>query len=100
MQGVHAFEPKTKANIDLESFVAEDHFLRRINRVHFTRPVIYPRVDNGLLFRRTRPTFDRSGSLLPHATGGVLLRNREGSPPVRGSPLQPGLSLVLPVVAG
>jgi hypothetical protein len=24
MQGVHAFEPKTKANIDLESFVAED----------------------------------------------------------------------------
>ncbi len=33
MQGVHAFEPKAKASIDLESFVAEDHFLRRIYRV-------------------------------------------------------------------
>ena len=33
MQGVHAFEPKAKASVDLESFVAEDHFLRRIDRV-------------------------------------------------------------------
>jgi hypothetical protein len=33
MQGVHAFEPKSKVSIDLESFVAEDHFLRRIDRV-------------------------------------------------------------------
>jgi transposase len=33
MQGMHAFEPKAKANIDLESFVAEDHFLRQIVRV-------------------------------------------------------------------
>jgi transposase len=33
MQGVHAFDPKAKASIDLESFVAEDHFLRRIDRV-------------------------------------------------------------------
>ena len=33
MQGVHAFDPKAKASIDLESFVAEDHFLRQIDRV-------------------------------------------------------------------
>jgi transposase len=33
MQGVHAFDPKVKTSIDLESFVAEDHFLRRIDRV-------------------------------------------------------------------
>ena len=32
MQGMHALEPKTKASSDLESFVSEDHFLRRINR--------------------------------------------------------------------
>jgi hypothetical protein len=30
MQGVQAFEPTAKASIDLESFVAKDHFLRRI----------------------------------------------------------------------
>ena len=33
MQGVHAFHPKVKTTIDLESFVAEDDFLRRIDRV-------------------------------------------------------------------
>jgi transposase len=33
MQGVHAFNPKAKVSIDLESFVAEDHFLRQIDRV-------------------------------------------------------------------
>ena len=33
MQGVHAFDPKAKASIDLDSFVAEDHFLRQIDRV-------------------------------------------------------------------
>jgi hypothetical protein len=33
MQGVHAFDPKVKTSIDLESFVAADHFLRRIDRV-------------------------------------------------------------------
>ena len=33
MQGVHAFDPKAKVSFDLESLVAEDHFLRRINRV-------------------------------------------------------------------
>jgi transposase len=33
MQGVHAFDPKAKASIDLESFVAADHFLRQIDRV-------------------------------------------------------------------
>jgi hypothetical protein len=33
MQGVHAFEPKVKSSIDLDSFVAEDHFLRRIDCV-------------------------------------------------------------------
>jgi hypothetical protein len=33
MQGVHAFDPKVKTSIDLESFVAEDHALRRIDRI-------------------------------------------------------------------
>lgn len=33
MQEVQAFEPKAKASIDLESFVAADHFLRQIDRV-------------------------------------------------------------------
>ena len=33
MQGVHAFDPKAKMSIDLESFVAADHFLRQIDRV-------------------------------------------------------------------
>ena len=33
MQGVHAFDPKATASIDLESFVAADHFLRRVDRI-------------------------------------------------------------------
>lgn len=33
MQGVHAFDPKGQTSISLESFVAEDHFLRRIDRI-------------------------------------------------------------------
>ena len=46
MQGVQAFEPKAKASIDLESFVAEDHFLRRIDRIlelSFVRELTAPR---------------------------------------------------------
>jgi transposase len=46
MQGVHAFEPKAKTSIDLESFVAEDHFLRRVDRVlnlSFVRELTAPR---------------------------------------------------------
>jgi hypothetical protein len=33
MQGVHAFDPTVKTTIDLESVVAEGHFLRQIDRV-------------------------------------------------------------------
>jgi transposase len=33
MQGKHVFQPRTRTVIDLESFIAEDHFLRRVNRV-------------------------------------------------------------------
>ena len=33
MQGRHAFEPKSWKTIDLESFVAEDHYLRKVDRV-------------------------------------------------------------------
>jgi len=33
MQGVHAFDPKAKTAIDLESFVADDHLLRRVDRI-------------------------------------------------------------------
>jgi transposase len=57
MQGVHAFEPKTKANIDLESFVAEDHFHRRINRVldlSFIRELTTDRYSDG----QGRPSID------------------------------------------
>jgi transposase len=57
MQGVHAFEPKTKATIDLESFVVEDHFLRRINRVldlSFIRELTTARYSDG----QGRPSID------------------------------------------
>ena len=33
MQGRHAFEPKSRKTIDLESFVANDHYLRKVDRV-------------------------------------------------------------------
>jgi transposase len=33
MQGTHAFDPKARTAIDLESFVADDHFLRKVHRV-------------------------------------------------------------------
>jgi transposase len=33
MQGKHVFQPRTGTVIDLESFIAEDHFLRKIDRV-------------------------------------------------------------------
>ncbi len=32
MQGTHVFQPRTRTVIDLESFIAEDHFLRRVDR--------------------------------------------------------------------
>ena len=57
MQGVHAFEPKAKASIDLESFVAEDHFLRRIDRVldlSFVRELTAPRYAD----EQGRPSID------------------------------------------
>ena len=80
MQGVHAFDPKAKTSIDLESFVAEDHFLRRIDRVldlSFVRELTAPRYAD-----RAGSAVDRSGSLLPHAAGGVLQRDHEGPPPL------------------
>ncbi len=33
MQGKHVFQPRTGTVIDLESFIAEDHFLRKVDRV-------------------------------------------------------------------
>jgi transposase len=33
MQGTHVFQPRTETAIDLESFIAEDHFLRKVDRV-------------------------------------------------------------------
>lgn len=33
MQGKHSFDPKAKVSIDLESFVAEDHLVRRIDSI-------------------------------------------------------------------
>ncbi len=97
MQGVHAFEPKAKASIDLESFVAADHFLRRVDRVldlSFIRDLTAPRyaVQQG-------PAVDRSGGLLSHAAGGVLFRRRLGTATLRRCLLQSRLPLVLPLVA-
>jgi transposase len=57
MQGMHAFEPKAKASIDLESFVAEDHFLRQIDRVldlKFVRELTAARYADG----QGRPSID------------------------------------------
>ena len=57
MQGVHAFDPKAKASIDLESFVAEDHFLRQIDRVldlSFVRELTAARYADG----KGRPSID------------------------------------------
>jgi len=33
MQGSHGFQPQTRTVIDLESFIPDDHFLRRVDRV-------------------------------------------------------------------
>ena len=57
MQGVHAFDPKVKTTIDLESFVAEDHFLRRIDCVldlSFIRELTAARYADG----QGRPSID------------------------------------------
>ena len=57
MQGVHAFDPKTKVSIDLESFVATDHFLRRVDRVldlTFVRELTSPRY----AVQQGRPSID------------------------------------------
>ena len=57
MQGVHAFDPRVKTTIDLESFVTEDHFLRRIDRVldlSFIRGLTAARYADG----QGRPSID------------------------------------------
>src|SRR3954469_21850450 len=57
MQGVHAFDPKTKVSIDLDSFVAEDHFLRQIDRIldlSFVRELTAARYADG----KGRPSID------------------------------------------
>jgi len=54
MQGVQAFKPQAKASIDLESFVAEDHFLRRINCILDLS--LHPGVDRSALRSREGPT--------------------------------------------
>ena len=57
MQGVHAFDPKIKTSIDLESFVAADHFLRRLDRVldlSFIRELTAARYADG----QGRPSID------------------------------------------
>jgi transposase len=33
MQGWHVFQPQTRTVIDLESFIPEDHFLRKVDRI-------------------------------------------------------------------
>jgi transposase len=57
MQGVHSFEPKAKTAIDLESFVADDHFLRQIDRIldlSFVRELTASRYAEG----QGRPSID------------------------------------------
>lgn len=57
MQGRHAFEPKSRKTIDLESFVADDHYLRRVDRVlelSFVAELTSPCYSNG----KGRPSID------------------------------------------
>ncbi len=57
MQGLHSFEPNAKASIDLESFVAKDHFLRRIDSIldlTFVRDLTAARYAGG----QGRPSID------------------------------------------
>ncbi len=57
MQGVHSFEPKAKTVIDLESLVADDHFLRQIDRIldlSFVRELTASRYAEG----QGRPSID------------------------------------------
>ena len=57
MQGMHAFERNAKSSIDLESFVAQDHFLRRIDSIlslSFLRELTAVRYANG----HGRPSID------------------------------------------
>ena len=57
MQGVHVFESQAKTAIDLESFVAKDHFLRQIDRVldlKFVRELTAARYADG----QGRPSID------------------------------------------
>jgi transposase len=45
MQGLHAFDPQARTVIDLESFVAKDHLLRRVDReldLSFVRELTAP----------------------------------------------------------
>jgi hypothetical protein len=96
MQGVHAFEPKTKASIDLDSFVAEGHFLRRIDGVldlSFVRELTAPRY----AVQQGRPSIDPEVFFRMPLVA-YFYGIAKGSPPVRGSSLQPRLPLVLPAV--
>ena len=57
MQGMHAFDAKAKTAVDLESFVADDHLLRKIDRVlqlSFVRELTSPCYAAGL----GRPSID------------------------------------------
>lgn len=54
---MHAFEPKTKTSIDLESFIAKEHFLRRIDSIldlSFVRELTAARYAD----RQGRPSID------------------------------------------
>ena len=33
LQGLHVFDPQTRTVIDLESFLPEDHLLRKVDRI-------------------------------------------------------------------
>ena len=57
MQGMQAFDPKVKTTIDLESFVADDHLLRKVDRIlelSFVRELTAPCYADG----RGRPSID------------------------------------------
>ena len=97
MQGVHAFDPKATANIDLESFVAADHFLRRVDRVldlSFVRELTAPRY----AVQQGRPSIDPE-VYFRMQSGGVLFRRHLGTATLRRRLLQSRLPLVLPLAA-
>ncbi len=98
MQGVHVFERHAKTVIDLESFVEQDHLLRKIDRVldtAFVRDSTAACYADGL----GRPSVDPEVYFRMQLVG-LPLWYLFGTATLRRRPLPSRLPLVLPSVAG